>query len=63
MLSLNNKHVQHVKMYLACKFKVNLITRLRVIALFSFAKFKLIKMTDNMIIKLEAQPTEPVSLT
>ena len=35
MLSLNIKHVQHVKIYLACNFKVNLITRLEVIALFS----------------------------
>ena len=36
MLNLNGKHVQHVKIYLACNFKVNLITRLGVIALFSF---------------------------
>ena len=35
MLSLNIKHVQHVKIYLACNFKVNLITHLEVIALFS----------------------------
>jgi hypothetical protein len=35
MLSLNCKHVQHVKIYLACNFKVNLITHLEVIALFS----------------------------
>jgi hypothetical protein len=35
MLSLNNKHVQHVKIYLACNYKVNLITHLEVIALFS----------------------------
>jgi hypothetical protein len=34
MLSLNSKYVQHVKIYLACNFKVNLITRLEVIALF-----------------------------
>jgi hypothetical protein len=26
MLSLNSKHVQHVNIYLACNFKVNLIT-------------------------------------
>jgi hypothetical protein len=32
MLSLNSKHV---KIYLACNFKVNLITHLEVIALFS----------------------------
>jgi hypothetical protein len=31
MLSLNSKHVQHVKIYLACHFKVNLITHLEVI--------------------------------
>ena len=31
MLSLNSKHVQHVKIYLACNYKVNLITRLEVI--------------------------------
>jgi hypothetical protein len=35
MLSLNSKHVQHVKIYLACNFKVNLITHLEVIAIFS----------------------------
>jgi hypothetical protein len=35
MLILNSKHVQHVKIYLACYFKVNLITHLQVIALFS----------------------------
>jgi hypothetical protein len=35
MLSLNSKHVQHVKIYLACNFKVNLITHLEVISLFS----------------------------
>ena len=35
MLSLNSKHVQHVKIYLACNFKVNLIPHLEVIALFS----------------------------
>ena len=35
MLSLNSKHVQHVKIYLAFNFKVNLITHLEVIALFS----------------------------
>ena len=34
MLSLNSKYVQHVKIYLACNFEVNLITRLGVIALF-----------------------------
>jgi hypothetical protein len=34
MLSLNSKHVEHVKIYLACNFKVNLITHLEVIALF-----------------------------
>jgi hypothetical protein len=32
MLSLNSKHVQHVKIKLACNFKVNLITHLEVIA-------------------------------
>ena len=35
MLSLNSKHVQHVKIYLACNFKVNMITHLEVSALFS----------------------------
>jgi hypothetical protein len=34
MLSLNRKHVQHVKIYLACNLKVNLITHLEVIAFF-----------------------------
>jgi hypothetical protein len=36
MLSLNSKHLQHVKINLAYNFKVNLITHLEVIALFSF---------------------------
>ena len=35
MLSLNSKHVQHVKIYIPCNFEVNLITHLGVIALFS----------------------------
>ena len=35
MLSLNCKHVQHVKIYLPCNFEVNLITHLGVIALCS----------------------------
>jgi hypothetical protein len=35
MLSLKSKHVQHVKIYIACNFKVNLIIHLEVIALFS----------------------------
>ena len=37
MLSLNSKHVQHVKIYLhvACNCKINLITHLEVIASFS----------------------------
>ena len=34
MSSLNYKHVQHIKIYLTCNFKVNLITHLEVIALF-----------------------------
>ena len=34
MLSLNSKHVQHVKIYMPCNFEVNLNTRLGVIALF-----------------------------
>ena len=35
MVSWNWKHIQHVKIYLPCNFKVNLITHLGVIALFS----------------------------
>jgi hypothetical protein len=35
MKSLNSKHVQHFKINLAYNFKVNLITHLEVIALFS----------------------------
>jgi hypothetical protein len=35
MLSLSSKHVQYVKIYLACNFEVNLITHLGIIALFS----------------------------
>ena len=35
IVSWNCKHVQHVKIYLPCNFKVNLITYLGVIALYS----------------------------
>jgi hypothetical protein len=35
LLSLNCKHVQHVKIYIPCNSEVNLITHLGVIALFS----------------------------
>jgi Zn ribbon nucleic-acid-binding protein len=35
MLSLNCKHVQHVKIYLPCNFEVNSITYFGVITLFS----------------------------
>ena len=42
MLSLNSKHVQHVKIKLACNFKVNLITHLEVIALFFYQIFKML---------------------
>jgi hypothetical protein len=58
MLSLNSKHMQHVKIYLACNFKVNLITHLEmifevnlitglgVIALFSLFFFSLNILSD-----------------
>jgi hypothetical protein len=39
MSSLNSKHVQHVKIYIPCKFEVNLITYLGVTALFSSIVF------------------------
>ena len=45
MLSLNSKHVQHVKIYLACNYKVNLITHLEVIALFS-SNFKSVHVSN-----------------
>ena len=35
MLSLNCKHVHHVKIYLLCNLGVNMITHFGVIALFS----------------------------
>jgi hypothetical protein len=41
MLSLNSKHVQHVRIYMPCNCEVNLITRLGVIALFIFIFFNL----------------------
>jgi hypothetical protein len=40
MLGLKSKHVQHVKIYPAFNFKVNLITHLEVIALFFLSNFK-----------------------
>jgi hypothetical protein len=36
MLSVNRKHVQLVKIYMPCNFEVSLITRLGVIAIFSY---------------------------
>jgi hypothetical protein len=44
MLSLNSKHVQHVKIYLACNLRVNL----EVIALFS-SNLKNVNTTGNHI--------------
>ena len=35
MLSLNCKHVQHVKIYTPCNFEVNPNTHFRVVALYS----------------------------
>ena len=52
MLSLNSKHVQHVKINLACNFKVNLITHLEVIALFS-SKFKNVNTFHPLFQKLK----------
>ena len=40
MLSLNSKHVEHVKIYLACNFKVNMITHLEVITQLLSSNFK-----------------------
>ena len=51
MLSLNNTHVQHFKIYLPCNFKVNLITHLEVIALFS-SNFKNINTCHPLFQKL-----------
>ena len=51
MLSLNSKHVQHVKIYLACNFKINLITHLEVIALFS-SNFKNVNTVHPLFQKL-----------
>jgi hypothetical protein len=48
MLSLNSKHVQHVKIYIVCNFEVNLITRLGVIALFSLLFFLIEKFLSDI---------------
>jgi hypothetical protein len=50
-IPLNSKHVQHVKIYLACNFKVNLITHLEVIALFS-SNFKVFNTFHPLFQKL-----------
>jgi hypothetical protein len=57
MLSLNSKHVQHVKIYLACNFKVNLITHLEVIALFHQILKMLEKraITPNWVLRLASK--------
>ena len=52
MLSWNSKHVQHVKIYLACNFKVNLITHLEFIALFS-SNFKNVNTLHPLFQKLQ----------
>jgi hypothetical protein len=53
MLNLNSKHVQHVKIKLACNFKVNLITHLEVIALFLGQKKRAI--TPNWVIRFTSK--------
>jgi hypothetical protein len=55
MLSLNSKHVQHVKIYLACNSEVDLITHLEVIALFSHFK--------NLIKKKAITPRRVIRFT
>ena len=52
MLSLNSKHVQHVKINLAYNFKVNLITHLEIIALFS-SNFKNVNTFHPLFQKLQ----------
>jgi hypothetical protein len=52
MLSLNSTHVEHVKIYLACNFKVNLITHLEVIALCS-SNFKNVNTFHPLFQKLQ----------
>ena len=54
MLSLNSKHVQHVKINLAYNFKVNLITHLEVIALFS-SNFKNVNTFHPLFQKLDVE--------
>ena len=51
MLSLNMKHVQYIKIYLTCNGKVNMITHLEVIALFS-SNFKNVNTFDLLFQKL-----------
>ena len=51
MLSLNSKHVQHGKINLAYNFKVNLITHLEIIALFS-SNFKNVNTFQPLFQKL-----------
>ena len=46
MLSLNCKHVQHVKIYIPCNFEVNLMIHRGVIALFSS---NILKMTGTFV--------------
>ena len=54
MLSLNCKHVQHVKIYLPCNFEVNLNTHFGVIALFLhhfFLNFNTFRLNISKTIK------------
>jgi hypothetical protein len=51
MLSLNCKHVQHVKIYLPCNFEVNPITHFGVIALFSSPAFRPCELLSSLFVR------------
>jgi hypothetical protein len=61
MLSLNSKHVQHVKINLAYNFKVNLITHHEVIALFS-SNFKNVNTFHSLFQKLQVMAIPHMAL-
>ena len=57
MLSLNCKHVQHVKIYLPCNFEVNLITHFGVIAPFSSncSKFQYFHLISQALLEIDVK--------
>ena len=57
MLSLNCKHVQHVKICLPCNFEVNPVTHFGVISLFSsnFQHFNTFRLIFQQLLEIDVK--------